>query len=231
MPQPAPLTADQLNQLRRVPTPTVANAVERFGLHASDEGYTDASIRCIYPDLGAIVGYAGTLVIRSDRPGHKPRLSSRKPYWDHFAKHPAPRIVVSHDLAAIPRGAYFGEVNCNIHKALGCVGLVTDGAVRDLDEVRALGFPMFAAAVSVSHAYAHLEDFDVPVTVGGMTVRPGDLIHADQHGAMVVPAECIPDLMQAVQAVNDYEAPMIALAKSPRFSTQELAELLKHETV
>ncbi len=231
MKPPMTANADVLEQLRQVTTPTIANALEQFGLRAGDEGYTDASIRCVFPEMGAIIGYACTLVIRSDRPSFKPAYSSRKPYWDHFANYPSPRIVVSQDLATQPKGAYFGEVNCNIHKALGCVGLITNGAVRDLDEVKAMRFPCFAGLVSVSHAYAHLEDFNVPVRVGGLTIHPGDLLHADQHGAVVIPHDVVGELLKAVQKVIDYETPMIQLAKSPAFTTAALAELLKNETV
>lgn len=226
-----PLSPGELQSLRRFTTPTIANALERLGACRSDEGYTDPSIRCIFPDLGAVVGYACTLMIRSAAPNAAPRYSSRKPYWDHLAKYPAPRIVVSQDLDEPARGAYFGEVNSNIHRALGCVALVTNGAVRDLDEVHALGFPMFAGSISVSHAHAHLEDFDKPVTIGGLRINPGDLLHADRHGVQIIPAAFARKLIDAAREVEAYERPMIELAKSPEFSTEKLAELLKNEGV
>jgi 4-hydroxy-4-methyl-2-oxoglutarate aldolase len=225
------VTTNDLEALRRFTTPTVSNALERLGVVQRDQRYTDSSIRCLFPEFGAIVGYACTLLIRSAGPCQNPRFTSRKPYWDHILASPGPRIVVSQDLDQPPRGAYFGEVNANIHRALGCVGLITNGCVRDLEEVRALGFPFYAAAVSVSHAYCHLEDFNQPVTVGGMNVRPGELIHADRHGALVIPPEYMPRLTDAAREVEQYERPMIDLCKSPDFSTQKLAELLKNEGV
>ena len=135
------------------------------------------------------------------------------------------------DLDDPPAGAYFGEVNSNIHKALGCIGIITDGCVRDIDEVRALQFPLWSRSIAVTHAHCHLEDFEIPVTVGGLRVNPGDLIHADRHGALVIPRNLAPNLIAAARAVEDYERPMINLAKSPEFSTEKLARLLEKETV
>ena len=225
------LNPPELHELRLFSTPTISNALERLGLPAGDQNYTDATIRCIFPEIGPIVGYATTATIRSAAPSSTSPLASRKPYWDHLLGYPAPRIAVVQDLDQPPRGAYWGEVNSNIHRALGCVGLVTDGAVRDLNEVELLKFQFYAPAISVSHAYCHLEDFGQPVTVGGMTVRPGDLIHADRHGALVVPQELARRVLSAARAVEAYERPMIQLSKSPDFSTAKLAELMKAEGV
>ena len=225
------MTTHDLEVLRRFSTPTISNALERLGLAQREQRYTDSTIRCMFPELGSIVGYACTLLIRSAAPCQSPRYSSRKPYWDHILAAPSPRILVSQDLDDPPRGAYFGEVNGNIHRALGCVGVITNGFVRDLDEVRMMGFPFYGSAVSVSHAYCHLEDFNQPVTVGGMMVRPGEVIHADRHGAMVIPAEFLPRVAAAALAIEHYERPMIQLCKSPEFSTERLAELLRNEGV
>ena len=225
------MTTTELEALRRFSTPTVSNALERLGLAQREQRYTDSSIRCVFPEFGVIIGYACTLVIPSACPGENPRFTPRNPCWDHILAALAPRIVVSQDLDQPPRGAYFGEVNANIHRALGCVGLITNGCVRDLEEVRTLGFPFYAASLSVSHAYCHLEDFNQPVTVGGMSVRPGELIHADRHGALVVPSDYVPRLVEAAREVEQYEKPMIALCRSSDFSTEKLAELLKNEGV
>ncbi len=222
---------EELEKLRNITTPTIANAIERLKLRRNDEGYTDATIRCFFPELGPIAGYACTAVIRSRQPNPQPKYSSRRPYWEYILRCPAPRIAVVQDLDQPPAGAYFGEVNSNIHKRLGCVGVITDGTVRDLDESKALGFPFFAAGVSVSHAYAHLEDFDVPVRVGGLAVHPGNLIVADKHGAILVPAGAERQVIAAAKDVELYERPMIELCKSPEFSTERLAELLEHEGV
>src|SRR5206468_187305 len=126
---------------------------------------------------------------------------------------------VVHDLDE-PRGqgAQWGEVQANIHRALGCAGVITDGSVRDLDEVRALGFQFAAAHISVSHAYVHMVDFGLPIKVGGLWVKPGDLIHADQHGAVTIPAEIAPRIPEAVVKVEADERKIISLCKSPTSS-------------
>ena len=221
-----PLTSQELDALRRINTPTVSNAIERLRMRPRDEGYTNGSIKCIFPEFPAAVGYAVTLTVRSGplRPDEKAK--SRKPYWDHIESVPAPRIVIAQELDQPPRGAFWGEVNANIHRALGCIGVITDGGVRDMDEVRALGFHFFAAEVSVSHAYARLEEFDVPVTIGGLKILPGDLIHADKHGAIVIPRGMAREVLAAAAEVEKYERPMIDLCKSSEFSTSKLAKLM-----
>jgi len=226
MEMPKQVTESQLERLRSITTPTISNAIEQLGVRRRDEGYTNASIKCIFPELGAIVGYACTALIRSAQPDSHPRHPSRKPYWDHLLKYPAPRIVVVQDLDQPPSGAQWGEVNANIHRALGCVGVITDGTVRDLDEVRALGFQFFASGIAVSHAYCHIEDFDIPVRVGGLIVRPGDLLHADKHGAITIPAGLVEEVISAATEVERYERPIIQLCKSEGFSTERLAELV-----
>ena len=226
-----PLSHDQLDALRRFTTPTISNALERLGLPHSLDNQTDGSINCIFPEFGVIVGYATTATIRSAAPCANPKYPSRKPYWDHILRYPMPRIAVIEDLDDPPVGAYVGEVNSNIHRALGCIGIITDGCVRDLDEVGSLKFPLWARAIAVSHAHCHLEDFEIPVTVGGLKILPGDLIHADRHGALVIPKELAARVATAATAVENYERPMIQLAKSPDFSTEELADLLKKEIV
>ncbi len=225
------LTAEELEILRGVTTPTIANAIERFHLRGPAEGATDGTIKCVFPGMRPVIGYAVTLAIRSAQPNPQPQFTSRQPYWEHILKYPAPRLVVAQDLDQPPAGAYWGEVNSSIHWRLGCAGVITDGTVRDLDEVRMLGFPFLAAGISVTHAHCHLEAFDLPVTVGGMRVNPGDLVHADQHGAVVIPREVAHKLLAAVRAVELYERPIIQLCKSPDFSLPRLADLLKNETI
>src|SRR5204863_4711423 len=225
------LPPDQLQLLRQFSTPTISNALERLGLPHSLDNQTDSSIKSIFREFAAIVGYAVTATIRSAAPCADPKFPSRKPYWDHILRYPKPRIAVIEDLDDPPAGAYVGEVNSNIHKALGCIGIITDGCVRDLDEVGALKFGLWARSVAVTHAHCHLEDFEIPVTVGGLKILPGDLIHADRHGALVISKDLAPKVAAAAKAVENYEQPMIQLAKSPEFTTDKLAELLKKEIV
>ena len=226
-----PLSTEELNLLRAINTPTIANAIEVLGIRRRSEGFTNSSIRSMFPDLGVMLGYAVTATIRSATPPEESRRASMKAYWDHIANISAPRVVVAQELDQPAAGAWWGEVNSNIHRALGCIGVVTDGIVRDLDEVRPLGFQFFATGVAVSHVHAHLEDFNKPVTVGGMAVTPGDLIHADKHGAIVIPVQHARELIDAVMAVERYERPIIQLCKSPEFSTAKLEQLVKSKIV
>ncbi|MFO0807967.1 MAG: RraA family protein [Gemmataceae bacterium] len=224
------LTDNELAELRRIPSPTVANAIERFNCRDRHEGVTGPGVFCAFPEIGPLVGYAATLTVRSaTTPSAK--SASRQATWDSVLTVPGPRIVVAQELDQPPRGAFWGEVNASIHKALGCVGLLTDGTVRDLDEVKRIGFQFWAAGVEVAHGFAHAEAFGEPVTVFGMTVRPGDLIHADKHGAVVIPAKVAREVAAACRAVDDYERPMLELCRGGEFTTAKLAELLNVPTI
>jgi regulator of RNase E activity RraA len=141
---------------------------------------------------------------------------------------PAPRVIVIHDLDE-PRGqgAQWGEVQANIHKALGCAGVITDGSVRDLDEVRSLGFQFAAAHVSVSHAYVHMVDFGLPIKVGGLWVKPGDLLHADHHGVVQIPADIAARIPEAVANVEADERKIITTCQASGFSVDSLKALYK----
>jgi regulator of RNase E activity RraA len=185
-----------------------------------------SEIRCLFPELGPLVGYAVTALIRAEPQPLQGHRASTFAWWDFVLSIPAPRVVVVHDLDD-PRGqgAQWGEVQANIHRALGCAGVVTDGSVRDLDEVRALGFQFAAAHVSVSHAWVHMVDFGLPVKVGGLWVRPGDLIHADQHGVVAVPPETAEKIPAAVAKIEAEERRLIELCQSPDFSAERLKEL------
>ena len=125
-----------------------------------------------------------------------------------------------------PVGAFFGEVNANIHRALGCVGAVTDGGIRDMDEVEALGFPIWASSVIVSHAYVHLVDFGGTVRVGGLAVGPGDLLLADRHGVVDIPPEIAGEIPEAVRQIEVREKTIIGYCQSPDFSADGLADLV-----
>jgi len=183
-----------------------------------------SDIRCIFPDLGVMVGYAVTARIMADEPPVEGHQVSRPDWWDYLQEIPKPRVVVIQDLDRVVKGAFWGEQNANIHKALGCVGVITDGGVRDLDAMQALGFHAFAAHVLVSQAYVHLVDFGIPVRVGGLTVSPGDLLHGDKHGTIVVPPSIAAEVASAVARVERQERQTIELCQSPDFSLEALKE-------
>lgn len=220
------VSSDVIDALRRFNSPTIANAIETFGIRRRDEGCTMQQVRCIFPEYGVLVGFACTATMSSGQPPAKPRTVNRRDYWQYLAAAPGPKVVVMEDLTDPPAGAYWGEVNTNIHRALGCTGLVTNGSVRDLDEVRPQRFPMFAGAVTVSHAYAHLEDFGKAVKIGNLVVHPGDLIHADQHGFVVVPRDIAAQVPDAAREIERKERVIISLCQSPDFSIDHLDPLV-----
>ena len=172
------LPPEVLERLRRYDTPTLANAIETFDVRPRDEGFAGLEIRCMFPELGPMVGYAATATIRAR--GRADVDPDHRPLWELVRSLPEPRVVVMQDLDDPPaHGAFWGEVQANLFRALGCVGAVTDGSVRDLNEVRELGFHFFARGPAVSHAYVRLESVGEPVTVAGLSVGTGDLLHAD----------------------------------------------------
>ena len=217
-----------IDALRKISSPSVANAIEKFNVRPRSEGFMSSEIRTLFPDLGPLVGYAVTAVIRAEPQPLEGHRASTFGWWDYVLSIPAPRVVVVHDLDE-PRGqgAQWGEVQANIHRALGVAGVITDGSVRDLEEVRALSFQFAAAHVSVSHAYVHMVDFGLPVKVGGLWVKPGDLVHADQHGVINIPAEIAGQIPEAVAKVEADERRIISLCQASDFSAERLKALYR----
>ena len=216
-----PLSAAQLEELRRFNTPTISNAIEVFNIRDRHLGFLTHRIRALLPELGAVIGYAVTSQTRAAKPTAKePDLNSD--YLRYVAAQPGPKIAVGQDLDDPPGlGAQFGEVNSTIHQKLGCVAHVTDGCPRDLDEVHALGFPLFGLNPCVSHAYVRLVDFGKPVTLAGVEIHPGELIHADRHGVCVIPAAIAGELAEACREVERLERPLLDLCRSDDFSLEE----------
>lgn len=222
------LAPQEVRSLHRFTSPTIANALEALGVTPQEAVYTNAGVRCLFPELGPMVGYACTAAILSAQPASNPRRVWRTEYWEYTRNSPEPRVTVVQDLSEQPGGAYWGEVNANIHRALGSLGVLTNGTVRDVEEVGPLGFHFFASGVQVSHGYAHLEDFNRPVRIFDILVHPGDLIHADRHGAVVIPREVARLVAAAAEEIERREKPMIALCKSPDFSIEKLDKLIPH---
>jgi regulator of RNase E activity RraA len=186
-----PLNAAEIAALREIDTPTICNLLEMVAPERRGTGYTVRQLNCVFPELPPMVGYARTATIRAKEPGPlnaEDYLKLRFDYLDYVASGPAPRISVIQDLddGQPGYGSFWGEVNSNVHKALGCLGTVTNGSVRDLDLI-AEDFQLLAGVIAPSHAFVHLVDFGGEVNVHGMIVRSGDLVHADRHGAVIIP--------------------------------------------
>jgi regulator of RNase E activity RraA len=217
------LTRAQLARLQTFSTPTLSNAIEVFQVRPRNTGYMNPSIRCMQPMPKPMVGYAVTGRFRCAVPAIPGKVASRDEFWEWLSTTPEPRVVVLQDLDDPPGvGSFWGEVMATIHLALGCVGTVTNGGVRDLAEARQLGFHYFAAHVLVSHAYVHLVDFGGPVEVAGVTVQPGQLLHADQHGVLLIPQKVAPHLAEVAEAFEEVEQDFLCRVRAPGFSVERL---------
>lgn len=224
----------QLAEFRRLSTCLVASAIETFKVRLPNTGFSDSTIHCIFKDRPPIAGYAATARMRSAQPPMEGRGYSydRTDWWDHILSIPEPRVVVIEDVDDPSGvGAFVGEVNANILLALGCAGFVTNGAVRDLREVERTGFQMFAGNVSVSHAYAHIFDFGSAIQVGGLQVRPGDLIHGDLHGIQTVPSEIAAKIPDVARGIMQRRQRLVGLCRSADFSVNALREAIKKPDV
>jgi regulator of RNase E activity RraA len=211
-------TQSQMDFLRSIDTPTVCNLVEIVRPERRGFGYTVKQLHCPFPDLPPMVGYAKTATFKSKDQvplGQATYLQKRLDYLDYVASAPQPAVMIMHDLDGEHAGfgAFWGEVQSNVHQALGALGVVTDGSIRDIPMI-APGFQMLAAAIVPSHAYVHAVDFGIEVEVAGMAVKNGDLIHADRHGAIVVPIDTIDAMQAASEKLAATEARIIAAAKS-----------------
>jgi 4-hydroxy-4-methyl-2-oxoglutarate aldolase len=227
------LTPAELDELRQFSTCVTASAIETFGLHPFNTGFADASIRCQFPEFPQALGYAATARVRSANPPWTKQgyfYYDRADWWKQILTIPAPRIVVLEDLDDPPGlGAFVGAVHAHILQGLGCVAVVTNGSVRDLTEIRASGFQLFAAKVAVSHAYSHVLDFGAAVRVGGLKIQPGDLIQGDLHGVQTVPLVIGRELPAAARKILERRKRLMDLCHSGDFSVERLQQLMKEE--
>jgi regulator of RNase E activity RraA len=226
------LAPEVLEALRRLDACTLANAIETFRFRLRNEGFASGATRCLFPQLPPMAGYAVTVKIRGASPPTGARTYlERTDWWDYVQSVPGPRVVVVQDISAKPGlGALLGEVHVNILKALGCVAAITNGAVRDLPAVAALGFPLFAGSVSVSHSYVHIVEVGTPVEIDGLTIRSGDLLQGDLHGFQSVPVEIAAELTAVAARIRAREQALIALCRSPGFSPDKLRAAVSDET-
>jgi 4-hydroxy-4-methyl-2-oxoglutarate aldolase len=222
----APLTSEQLEALRGLDACTLANAIETFHERLRNEGFANHTIRCLFPRLPRMVGYAATITIRGSAP---PTVAGPYPdrtdWWDYIVSLPAPRVVVAQDVATRPGlGSLVGAVHMSILQALSCEGVVTNGSVRDIPAAESAGFHYFAGGVSVSHAYVHIIEFGQPVEIGGLKIQSGDLLHGDLHGVQSVPLAVAPRIPPVAAAIAAREQAIIALCRSPQFSLDKLRD-------
>lgn len=219
------LSEKDLGLLRLYDTPTVCNAIEFFAVRPRNTGYMDGRIKACFPEMPPMVGYASTATFRAAAPGRSgDAYSTLDQQTKTFGELPGPAVVVFQDLDDPTAAATFGEVMCTTYKTFGGAGLVTSGAARDLDQVRALGFPAFSNGVICSHGYVHILDLQVPVHVGGITVYPGDLLHGDCNGVTTIPLEIASELPGACAEVVAAEEVVLHYLKSGQVTPQGLSE-------
>ena len=223
------LTAADLNKLTEWDTPTICNGLEHLSSEYRVKSFTVEQMQCFDPSLPPIIGYARTAMIRSMTPPEgKPEdiREMRARYYETISAPPNPSISVIQDLDPTPGfGAFWGEVNTAIHKGLGCLGVVTNGSLRDIDAC-APGFQLLGGKVAPSHAWVHLVAIQCEVNIFGMAVKPNDIIHADRHGAVVVPEECVKELPSAIDVLTRREAVILEVARSPGFNVEILKKAM-----
>jgi len=216
-----PISAAELQLLAQYDTPTISNVIELFEVRPRNTGYMDARIRACFPDMPPIVGYASTATMRTAWPKADGDVySGLDEQVARFAELPGPAIVVFQDLDDPALGATFGEVMCASYQCFGALGIVTSGPARDLDQVRRLGFAAFSDGVVCSHAYSHITSIHQPVRVGGMEVRPGDLLHADANGVCSIPPGIASQVAHAAAEFAACETACIGFAREGKRDAQ-----------
>ena len=232
MPTVRPLTEEELDGLRKFDTCMIANAVETFNVRLRNTGFTRGNVRSIFPDAPPMVGYAVTARLSSGEPPiGGGTFHDRGGLWNYLLQCPSPRILVLQDMDDPPgRGAFVGDMHAAILKALSCVGYVTNGAVRELQPIPAMGLKLFAGNVAVSHAYSHIFDLGATLNIDGMEVRPGDLLHGDQHGILSVPRQIASSLPEVATRLQSVERRIIDYCHSSDFSVAGLTEVMQRTT-
>ncbi|WP_374624025.1 RraA family protein [Devosia sp.] len=219
------IAVETLALLRRTDTPTICNALEHVMGGRTAEGFTKSPVVAADPGLPPIVGYARTARIRASSPAQKPAAevrALRMAYYEYAVSGPGPNVMVIEDTDW-PHciGGFWGEMQVAQHKGLGVAGTLTNGVLRDLGMLDP-GYQVIAGSVGPSHAFVHVTEIDVPVTVFGLNVRPNDLIHADRHGGVLIPAEHVERLPAAIDIVIRKEQPILKAARAPGFTVEKL---------
>ena len=228
------LTGLELDAIRQFDTCTISDAIEQFSVRLRNEGFTRPGLRCFTQTEPHVLGYAATFRVRSsDPPVTGGAFLDRTDWWEEIERLPTPRVAVIRDLEPIPSGSSVGEIHAAVLKGLGCEGVITNGAVRDLPALKRLGFPMFAQYVAVSHSYMHVIDYGAPVEILGLEIHSGDLIHADCHGAVVIPLEIAGAVAKVAAQIRSKEARIVQAcistdsSRSPEEFKKELLELIQ----
>ncbi len=226
----ARISSSVFKRLQQLDTCTASNAIERLKVRLRNEGSVPGSVvRCQFPDFPPMLGYAVTGRMRStSAPVAGRAYHENMNWWRYVASIPEPRVMVMEDVDERPgAGALVGEFHAIIGRALNCVGYVTNGSVRDLPGVEALGFHLFAGSVAVSHMYAHVSEYGKPVEIGELEIQPGDLIHGDRHGVHIIPLSIAAEIPKVACQIRKEERELKEFCQSGRFSLEGLEEKLE----
>ncbi len=221
------LSSQDLVLLAKYDTPTVCNVIELFDVRPRTEGYMNKSIVSCFPEMPPVVGFAATATFRGSTLTEKPSYGGFDQQVASFAELPGPALVVFEDLDQPVVSATFGEIMCTSYKRFGAKGLITSGAGRDLDQVRALNFPVFTNGTICSHGYSRFPSLGHPVQVGGLTIKTGDLIHGDCNGVTTIPIDIAKRVAALCEHYMDAEAIILNYLKSDQVTPQGLAEALQ----
>jgi 4-hydroxy-4-methyl-2-oxoglutarate aldolase len=213
-----PISEQDLAFLKGVDSPTISNAIEPFKVRDRTEGFIGGEVRALFPEMPPTVGVALTVTMTNTAG----ELAGRENYWRMYevlSQMPAPSVLVVQDISGAPsRCALAGEVMATMAMRVGAVGMVTDGGLRDVHEVRRLGFGYFARYVVVSHGNFGVVDVGEPVTLDGQEVRTGDILHGDANGIVIVPRQVLAGLPEAVEEVRTRERATMDFINSPEFA-------------
>ena len=217
----APVTTSTLGLLRQFDTPTICNVIELFDVRPRDQGYMDHRIRCAFPEMPPMVGLAATAAFRSaGEPSATDAYGSLEDQIELFEGLGGPPVVVYQDLDDPPAAAVFGEIMCTTYRTFGAVGLVTSGAGRDLDQVRALDFPVFTGSTISAHGYCRTLHIGQQVRVGGLVVNQGDLLHGDLNGVTNIPGNIATEVAEAAAEFVAAEAIVLDYLNGPGAKTR-----------
>lgn len=224
------LSQELLAALQSVDTPTICNAIEAFKVRDQTYGYTGTDVKCLYPDMGVMVGHAVTARVSSTTPGTPGQGDGLLALWEAVAASPKPAVIVFEDVGpSTSHSAHCGEMMATTATKLGAIGLVTDGGVRDLNEVRALGFQYYALGAAPSHGNPRILHVNVPVYVDGCLFEPGDVVHGDLNGVTVIPTDVVERVMDEVARVREREGKQLEEMNQPGWGIEQLRKrALRH---
>jgi 4-hydroxy-4-methyl-2-oxoglutarate aldolase len=226
---PREIPQSVLYQLAEFDSCTIADAIETFSVRLRNEGFNDPTIRCFFPSFPPMVGFARTFKVKTSDPPMDPNFYLDRTTWSRLDESPFPKVVVIEDVDAKPgRGALVGKTHASILEAFGCKGVITNGAIRGVKQFEKLRMPAFASSLSVSHAYGHVIESGIPVSIAGVRINPGDLIHGDANGIVNIPLELAERIPEVAQKLRIREQDIALFCLSSEFSADALQELVKN---